>query len=142
MPGWVSLATGAQLSALNRSNQMLHLYVAASFIGARSQLNVLLFAKAAGADVMEVRAGSWGTVTFGYATGSVGIGAGLDVRLPARHDLHLLAELWNSDIRSPSRSGLLVGVRLANTALALDFGLFWFGYPWAIPAANVVWTPF
>jgi len=142
MPGWVSLAAGGQVSALNRSNQLLHLYLAATFVGHRSQLNALVFAKAAGADLMTVRAGSWGSVTFGYETGSVGIGVGLDVRLPARHDLHLLAELWNSDIRSPSRSGLFAGVRLANTALALDFGLFWFGSPLAIPAANAVWTPF
>jgi hypothetical protein len=141
MPGRVSLAVGAQLSALNRANQILHLYAAASFVGERSQLSALVFAKAAGEDLLTVRAGSWGSVTFGYATGAVGIGAGLDVRLPTRRELHLLAELWNSDIRSPSRTGLLVGMRLANSAVALDFGLFWFGYPYAIPAANAVWTP-
>lgn len=141
MPGWVSIAVGAQVSALNRANQLLHLYLAATFVGQRSQLNALIFAKAAGADLMTVRAGSWGSVTFGYGTGSIGIGVGLDTQLPTRRDLHVLAELWNSDIRSPSRSGLFVGVRLANTVLALDFGLFWFGYPFVVPAANVVWTP-
>jgi hypothetical protein len=141
MPGRVSLAIGAQVSSLSREQQLLHLYGAASFVGERSQVSALLFAKVAGEDLLTVRAGSWGSVTFGYPTGAVGIGVGLDVRLPARHDVHLLAELWNSDIRSPSRTGILVGVRLANSAVALDFGLFWFGYPYAVPAANAVWTP-
>ncbi len=142
MPGRVSLALGAQLSALNTVNQLLHLYGVASFTGERSHLSVLLMAKAAGPDMLTVRAGSWGSVTFGYATGALGLGIGLDVRLLSRRDLHLLAELWNSDIRSPSRTGLLLGIRLANTFVALDFGIFWFGYPYAIPAANAVCTPF
>lgn len=142
MPGRVSLALGAQLSALNTANQLLHLYGVASFVGERSHLSALLFAKAAGPDVLTVRAGPWGAMTFGYATGALGLGIGLDVRLLSRRDLHLLAELWNSDIRSPSRTGILLGVRLANTLMALDFGIFWFGYPYAIPAANAVCTPF
>ncbi len=142
MPGRVSLALGAQLSALNSPNQLLHLYAVASFIGERSHLSAMVFGKVAGPEILTLRAGSWGSVTFGYATGAVGIGAGLDVRLPTRREMHLLVELWNSDIRSPSRTGLLLGIRLANTLVALDFGLFWFGYPYAIPAANAVCTPF
>ncbi|MEN3026422.1 MAG: hypothetical protein ABDH31_01790 [Chlorobiota bacterium] len=138
---YVTIAVGAQVSSLTARHQILHLYTVASFRGERSCLSGTIFAKVAGDDILTVRAGSWGSVTFGYAAGAVGIGVGLEVRPLARRDLHFLAELWNSDIRSPSRTGLLVGVRLSNSVLALDFGVFWFGYPYAVPAANITWTP-
>ncbi|MDW7996717.1 MAG: hypothetical protein RMJ46_03435 [Bacteroidota bacterium] len=83
-PGRVSLAFGAQVSALSAVNQILHLYGVASFVGSRSHLSAMVFAKVAGDDLLTVRAGSMGSVTFGYATGAVGIGVGLDVQLPSR----------------------------------------------------------
>jgi hypothetical protein len=141
MPGTLWLAVGGNITALNSANQLLHLYAVGSVAGVRTRLSAAVMAKLAGEDLMTVRFGSWGSVPVAYQSGAVGIALGLDYRPSARRDMRLLLELWNADIRSPSRTGILAGVRLYNSAVALDFGLFWFGYPLAIPAANVAWTP-
>ncbi|GIV49594.1 MAG: hypothetical protein KatS3mg038_0115 [Candidatus Kapaibacterium sp.] len=140
LDGYLSVAAGGNLAWVNSPNQLQHLWVAATFTRVRSRLTLMTFYNLSNRDVYEVAAGTFGSVAMRYARNAIGFGVGLDVQMPARDDLHVLAELWNSDLARPYQSMVVVGVRLANTALALDAGLAITSQV-MLPLAAVSWTP-
>jgi hypothetical protein len=57
------------------------------------------------------------------------------------NDVHVICELWNPDIAKPMNSGALLGLRIANTHVAADFGLSVWTAPAIAPFVSFVWTP-
>lgn len=142
LDGYLSVAVGGNLAWLNAPNQLQHVWAAATFTRVRSRLTVLTFYNLSTHDVYQIQVGTFGGITMRYASGAVGFGLGLDVQMPARDDLHVLAELWNSDLTRPYQTMVVVGVRLANTAVCLDAGVGISSLPVVVPLAAVSWTPF
>ncbi len=141
LDGHLSLCVGGNLAWINAPNRLQHLWVAGTFTRVRSRLTVMAFYNLSDRDVYQVTAGTYGSVAMRYAPNAVGFGLGLDVQLPARDDVHILAELWNSDLARPYQTMLVLGIRLANTALALDAGVAISSMPVVIPLVAASWTP-
>lgn len=140
LDGYLMVAVGGNLAWVNAPNRLQHVWAAATFTRVRSHLTLMTFYNLSDRDVYDVTAGTFGAVAMRYARNAIGFGLGLDVQMPARDDLHVLAELWNSDLARPYQSMLVIGVRLANSALALDAGLA-FASQVMLPLAAVSWTP-
>lgn len=144
MPGKFSLAGGVNLGWLNAPNRLTHAYFSATFTRIRSRVTGTVFMNLSGnsMELFTARAGTLGSVVVHYPASAIGIGVGVDTRLPGRQDLHVLAELWNSDISKPTNTVLMLGLRLANTAVSMDFGLAVFSVPSVVPVMSFAWTPF
>ncbi|MBW7852809.1 MAG: hypothetical protein H3C37_00990 [Candidatus Kapabacteria bacterium] len=140
--GWQFYALGANVGWLNDVNFMAHIYGVATWTGKRTQASTMLFGKVAGEDTYTIHAGTL-TDPFGlvYATGSIGAALSLDTRFPEFHDLHFVGELWASDLSKPSNTMLYMGLRQANTAVAMDFGLALVPGPMVFPLVGFAWTP-
>ena len=138
----VSYACGLNMSWLNAPNDMGHAYSTATWNTGRLSLTGIMFVKVYGSDEIPIRAGNYGGVDMRYATGTVGMGLGVDMPVTLnRFDLHLIGELWCSDVSKPDRSAAIIGFRLWNTDVAADFGLAIFPQPAVAPVMNIVWTP-
>lgn len=133
---------GGNFALLNEANAFGHIFAGATFKGARTSLTGQLFYKVNDPNLYTIRGGNIFSFTSLYSRGTFGLGLGLDSRLSDRHDVHFIGELWNADLLRPSNSALLVGLRLCNTALAMDFGVAIVAQPLAIPFVSFAWTPF
>lgn len=138
-----TLALGGNLTFANSSNLIWNGYAAATFSGQRTSITALAFTKIGAPDTYTVRAGNFGQA-FGlrYEAGAFGLGIGLDSRFTERQDLHFIAELWTPRLAQLSNTGLLAGLRLANTSVSMDFGLAVFPQPLVLPFVSFAWTPF
>jgi len=138
-----TLALGGNLTFANSSNLIWNGYAAATFSGQRTSITALAFTKIGAPDTYTVRAGNFGQA-FGlrYEAGAFGLGIGLDSRFTERQDLHVIAELWTPRLAQLSNTGLLAGLRLANTSVSMDFGLAVFPQPLVLPFVSFAWTPF
>ncbi|GIV54814.1 MAG: hypothetical protein KatS3mg039_1332 [Candidatus Kapaibacterium sp.] len=141
LDGHLSLCVGGNLAWINAPNRLQHVWIAGTFTRVRSRLTVMAFYNLSDRDVYQLNAGTFGSALMRYTPNAIGFGLGLDVQLPARDDLHVLAELWNSDLARPYQTMVVVGVRLANTALALDAGVGVSSLPLVIPIVAASWTP-
>lgn len=141
LPGGYTLALGANLAWLNHNNRMTHIFGSGTFELTRTRVTGTIFVKAAGESPSVISVGRYGSFILRYPTGAVGLCLGLDVKMPTMNDLHILAEAWNSDVAVPFNSGLILGMRLANTHVSMDFGIAVFTAPAAAPFFSVVWTP-
>lgn len=136
-------AAGVNGTWLNNSNFLGHLYAVATFTGRRTSVSTMLFAKVAGPDEYTVSAGTLiSQFRFPYANGAIGVGLSLDSRVNHHHDMHFLAEIWTADITRPAGTALFVGMRIANTTLATDFGITVANGPVILPTVSFCWTPF
>jgi hypothetical protein len=133
---------GANLALLNDANPFVHIFAGATFKGARTSFTGHIFYKANEPGLYEIRAGNEPAFSTVYSRGTIGLGLGLDSRFSDRHDVRFIAELWNADVLRPSNSALLLGLRLANTAISMDFGVALVARPLAIPFVSFAWTPF
>nr|AQQ74761.1 hypothetical protein [uncultured bacterium] len=140
LDGYLSLAVGGNLAWVNAPNRLQHVWLAGTFTRVRSRLTVMTFYNLSSRDSYDIYAGTFGSVTMRYAPNAVGFGLGLDVQVPSRDDLHVLAELWNSDLARPYQTMLAIGLRLANSAVALDAGVA-IASQVVLPIAAVRWTP-
>ncbi|MCX7930546.1 MAG: hypothetical protein N2663_07495 [Chlorobi bacterium] len=140
LDGHLSFAVGGNLAWLNAPNRLQHLWIAGTFTRVRSRLTVMAFYNLSDRDVYTINAGTFGSVAMRYASNAVGFGLGLDVHVPSRDDLHVLAELWNSDLARPYQTMLVLGIRMANSAIALDAGVAVSSQA-VLPLAALSWTP-
>ncbi|MCS7000175.1 MAG: hypothetical protein NZ481_04780 [Candidatus Kapabacteria bacterium] len=140
LEGYLSVAVGGNIAWINSPNRLQHVWVAGTFTRVRSRVTVMSFLNLSDRDVYQITAGTFGSVAMRYARHAVGFGLALDVQMPARDDLHVLAELWNSDLSRPYQTMVVAGVRLANTALALDAGVG-VASQVLIPLVALSWTP-
>lgn len=140
LDGYLTLAVGGNIAWINAPNRLQHLWAAGTFTRIRSRLTLVTFYNLSDRDAYDVYAGTFGSVVMRYARHAVGFGVGLDVQMPARDDLHVLAELWNSDLARPYQTMVAIGIRLANTALALDAG-FALSSQIILPLVALSWTP-
>ena len=137
----LTLAVGTNLAFINSRNRLIHYYGTATVSMFRSSLTASVFYKGGSQDVYRLRF-SQNDLTMVYPDGSFGIGLGLDTKLTKRHDIHIIGELWNSDVTRPTNTGVLLGIRLCNTNISADFGFAFFTQPFIAPFASFVWTPF
>lgn len=136
-------AVGVAAGWLNDANFLANIFAVATFTGKRSSVTTMMFAKVAGPDVYTFHAGRIiDPFNLTYASGKIGVGLGLDSRIEDRHDIHVVGELWNADITRPSNTALYLGLRLANTAFSMDFGMTVLTAPAVVPTVAFAWTPF
>lgn len=136
-----SIGLGANLVFLNHNNKLFHYYLNSTLRMERTAITAALFYKAGKNDfyIMNFRENIWDLT---YEDGSFGIALGLDTKFTKRSDLHFIGEIWNSNVAHPTRSAVLLGLRLANSSFSSDFGLSFFTQPFVIPFVSFVWTPF
>ncbi|OGU56362.1 MAG: hypothetical protein A2X64_10985 [Ignavibacteria bacterium GWF2_33_9] len=145
MVGDMSIAVGANQIWLNSYNQLTHLYSALTFRTAKSVFTGAVFTKLGAKDVYDFKMSNGFDIAsypFVYENGDFGLALGLDTRLSQWKDIRIIGELWNSSIAQPSNTGVLLGVRLANTKFSADFGLAFFTSPILLPFTSFAWTPF
>lgn len=133
---------GGNFALVNEANPIGHIFAGATFKGARTSITGQLFYKINEPSLYTIRGMNLFSFSTSYPRGIMGLGLGLDSRLSDRHDVHFIGELWNADVLRPSSSALLLGLRLCNTSLAMDFGVAIVAQPLAIPFVSFVWTPF
>ncbi|MCU0424490.1 MAG: hypothetical protein MUF71_02570 [Candidatus Kapabacteria bacterium] len=133
---------GGNIALLNENNIVGHVFAGATLKGSRTSLTGQVFYKVNAPNFYAIRGGNLFAFNANYAQGTFGLGLGLDSRLSDRHDVHFIGELWNADVLRPSNSALLVGLRLCNTAISMDFGVAVTPQPLAIPFVSFAWTPF
>jgi hypothetical protein len=133
---------GGNLALVNEANIFGHIFAGATFKGARTSITGQIFYKANEPSLYTIRGMNLFSFSTSYPRGVMGLGLGLDSRLSDRHDVHFIGELWNADLLRPSNSALLLGLRLCNTAIAMDFGVAIVAQPLAVPFVSFVWTPF
>ena len=137
----VYIAVGGNLSFMNHNNKLTHIYGVSTVDFGRSKLTANLFYKAGSQDFYVLNFWNYSQPML-YQNGSFGLGLGLDSKLPNRNDVHVIAELWNSDIARPTHTAVLIGLRICNTTFSADFGLAFFTQPFAAPFVSFIWTPF
>ncbi len=143
MPGKFNLALGTNFAWLNTANRITDVYMAATFTRVRSRLTGIVFANVSGyhSDIFTVNAGTYGSLLMHYPSGAIGVGIGLDTRIPGRQDLHFIGELWNGNLEAASNSILVLGLRLANSSVSFDFGMAVVTTPGFFPVTSFSWTP-
>ena len=137
----LTLALGGNLAFINSNNRFIHFYGVGTVELSRTMLTTAVFVKTGSSDIYNLYFGN-NLVNLVYEDGSFGIGLGLDTKITKRHDLHLIGELWNSNIAKPTNTAILLGFRLCNTSFSADFGLAFFTIPYAAPFVSFKWTPF
>lgn len=145
MTGNMSVAVGVNHALLNNDNKLTHIYSAITFTTAKSVFTGAVFSKIGSKDFYEFKLSNGNEIStypFAYEDGSFGLALGLDTRLSGWKDVHIISELWNSNIARPTDTGVLLGVRLANTRFSADFGLAFFTSPYLLPFTSFTWTPF
>lgn len=141
--GFQYYAFGFNAGWLNDVNFMGHIYGVATWTGKRTQASTMFFGKIAGDDSYIISAGNFiEPFGFMYANGTIGAALSLDTRFPEFHDLHFVSELWAQDLTKPANTMLYLGLRTANTAVAMDFGLALVPGPFVFPLVAFAWTPF
>lgn len=140
--GFQYYAVGVNAGWLNDVNFMGHIYGVATWTGKRTQASTMFFAKVAGKDAPIVGAGKIiSPFGFVYTNGTIGAALSLDTRFPEFHDLHFVGELWAQDLTKPANTMLYLGLRNANTSVAMDFGLALVPGPMVFPLVAFAWTP-
>ncbi len=148
MKGHMNLALGGTLSWLNSANRFSDVYLTATYTRVRSRLTGMIFMNMSGGnrndglDGFQVFAGNLGQTIINYPAGAVGFALGLDTRFPGYQDFHVLAELWNGNLASAYNTAFLLGLRVANSSVSMDFGMVAFTTPIVIPVCAFTWTPF
>ena len=137
----LSFALGGNLGFVNNKNRMVHMYGVATAHFNRTRLSASLFYKNFGSDFYRLNFGQYAQ-DVRYADGSFGLGLGLDSKISQRHDIHIIGELWNSDVTKPSNTAVMLGARLCNTLISMDFGLAFFTAGYVAPFTSFVVTPF
>jgi hypothetical protein len=137
----LTLALGGNMAFVNNNNRFVHLYGVGTVELSRTMLTTVVFVKTGSQDIYNLYFGN-NLVNLIYEDGSFGIGLGLDTKIIERHDLHLIGELWNSNVAKPSNTAILLGFRICNTSFSADFGLSFFTIPYAAPFVSFKWTPF
>ncbi|MCS6809192.1 MAG: hypothetical protein RML40_10740 [Bacteroidota bacterium] len=135
------LCAGGNLALLNEYNPLGHIYAGATLKGKRTSFTAHIFSKLNEPSMYTIRGGNLFALELSYAAGTYGIGLGIDSRFSDRHDVHFIGELWAPDVLRPRISTVLLGLRLGNTSLSMDFGVAIAPQPIAIPFVCVAWTP-
>lgn len=141
MPGGFTLALGTNVAWLNSANRLLHFYGTGTFTLTRTRLTMSMFYKQGRDDSFVISGGRFGNFGVTYPNGALGLALGFDTKFTAMNDVHVICELWNPDIAKPMNSGALLGLRIANTHVAADFGLSVWTAPAIAPFVSFVWTP-
>jgi hypothetical protein len=138
----LSFCAGGNYALLGAANPVWHAYAGGTFTSTRTSITLVGFYKIGEPSIYRLTGRNLFDFSTRYDAGSFGLGMGLDTRLTERGDLHFIGELWNPNVLQPVNTAVLVGLRLCNTSVAMDFGLALFTQPNVFPFVSFVWTPF
>jgi len=137
--GPFSFAFGLNELRLTSDHLYTHLFAVGTYeLPSRMRFTGLVFYKLVGDDFPIVNVRPYGDFSFNYG-GALGGGIGFDAPVPEVDNLHVVAELWNHDIQSPTKLAGLIALRVENSRFSSDFGLMYFTQPLLVPVANFVW---
>jgi hypothetical protein len=137
----ISFSLGGNLLFLNHNNKMSHVYGVGTLKLSKTSLSAIMFYKTNDQAFYTMHIGE-NVYDFQFPGGAFGLGLGLDTELSKRHGLHVIGELFNSNVNQPTSSGMTLGLRFANTTVSADFGIAFFTNPFFAPYMSFVWTPF
>lgn len=140
-PGKLSIAAGGNIAFINHNNRIENYYAVSTLHFDRTRFTTTVFTKNGPRDFYELRFQN-NLYDMIYENGAFGIGLGLDTKISKWHDIRFIGEIWNNNVLKRSNSGVLLGVRLANTELSSDFGIAFFTQPFLVPFLSFTWTPF
>jgi hypothetical protein len=141
-----TLAGGLNFLRLTSDNTFLHFFGDLTYaMPSGTRFTGLVFYKLSSSTrngsndpVVQVDVVPYGTFFFNY-TGGLGAGIGFDTPFLGNPNMRLVAELWNQDIATPNKLGLIGAFRLESEQFSSDFGLMYFTLPLITPVANFVW---
>ncbi|MDP4198487.1 MAG: hypothetical protein Q8922_00885 [Bacteroidota bacterium] len=141
-----SLAGGLNFLRLTSDNTFLHLFGVLTYeTPSASRFSGMLFYKMTswtpeGPDnpLILVNVFPYGSFSFIYNSG-LGGGLGFDTPLPGNPNVRFVAEIWNHDLSSPNKLGIIGALRVESDRFSSDFGFMYFTLPLIAPVANFVW---
>lgn len=139
--GHLSVAAGANVCWINRTNSFKHYYGALTFRFKKSGFTANMFFKQGGQDAYEIRLQD-NIYPVIYPSGTFGVGLGVDTKFSDRHNLFFIGEVWNKNIQNFYETFVTLGFRIGLDKCAVDWGLMFFTAPYVVPYFNFVWTPF
>jgi hypothetical protein len=142
----LSLAGGLNFLRLTSDNTFFHLFGALTYeLPSQTRVTGLVFYKIASSTplgsnnpLITVNVVPYGSFTFLY-TGGLGAGLGMDTPLPDNPNVRFVGEIWNIDLTTPNKLGVIGAVRVESDRFSSDFGLMYFTLPLIAPVANFVW---
>lgn len=142
----ISLAGGLNFLRLTSDNTFLHLFGVLTIQNPNgSRVSGMVFYKLVtetpqGSDnpLILVNVYPYGSFSFIYNSGLGGT-IGFDTPLPGNPNVRFLAEVWNHDLSTPNKLGIIGALRLESDRFSSDFGFMYFTLPLIAPVANFVW---
>ncbi len=142
----IALAGGLNFLRLTSDNTFLHLFGVLTYeTPTGSRFSGMLFYKLTtstlnGADnpLIVVNVFPYGSFDFIYNSGLGGT-VGFDTPLPGNPNVRFVAEIWNHDLSSPNKLGIIGALRVESDRFSSDFGFMYFTLPLIAPVANFVW---
>ena len=133
-----SFALAGNLLYISTANQYFHLYGVMSYLYDSTWITGGLFYKLSGPDFGLIDAGRLGSIQYIYG-GNLGLAVGFDAPLPGFSNARFIGELWDHDAQNPSKTAIMLGVRVHNEGFSCDFG-FGFGGGLLVPVTNFVYS--
>jgi hypothetical protein len=142
----LSLSAGLNFLRLTSDNTFLHGFGVLTYeTPTKTRVTGMLFYKLTtstpiGPDnpLIVVNVVPYGQFSFIYNSG-LGGGLGLDTPLPDNPNVRFVGEIWNHDLSSPNKLGVIAAMRVESDRFSSDFGFMYFTLPLVAPVANFVW---
>lgn len=142
----LSLSAGLNFLRLTSENTFLHGFGVLTYeTPSQTRISGLLFYKLStstpdGPDnpLIMVNVVPYGSFSFIYNSG-LGGGVGFDTPLPGNPNVRFVGEIWNHDLSTPNKLGVIGAIRIESDRFSSDFGFMYFTLPLVAPIANFVW---
>ncbi|MEI8133701.1 MAG: hypothetical protein WCH46_01335 [bacterium] len=135
----IAFAVGANMLRLTSDNIYLHAFIVGTTeMQNETRYTGMIFFKASGPDYPIVNVSPYGQFSFTYGS-NLGAGIGFDTPIKGIPNTRIVAEIWNHDLTSVSKFGLLFAARIESSRFSSDFGFMYFSLPLLAPVANFVW---
>jgi hypothetical protein len=142
----ISFSAGLNFLRLTSDNTFIHAFGVLTYeTPTQTRVSGMLFYKLSsstryGPDnpLIVVDVVPYGQFSFIYNE-NLGGGLGFDMPLPLNSNVRLVGEIWNHDLSTPKKLGVLGAVRIESESFSSDFGLMYFTLPLLAPVANFVW---
>ncbi len=131
----LSLALGGSVAFVQDANRFIHIFGTGSLCLDSVWYTASIFYKISGPDEAFVDAMPYGDFSFFYTAG-LGLALGVEVPVPHRDDMRIVAELWNHDVGNPRHMAIMGGFRIGNEMLSGSFGLAILPIPTIFPVAS------
>ena|ERR1051325_14400 len=142
----LSLSAGLNFLRLTSDNTFLHTFGVLTYeTPSQTRVSGMLFYKLStstptGPDnpLIVVNVVPYGQFSFIYNS-NLGGALGFDTPLPNNPNVRFVGEIWNHDLSSPNKLGVIAAMRVESDRFSSDFGFMYFTLPLVAPVANFVW---